>query len=334
MGIFDKFKSKKGDCWRNANGKIECPGDSCPNECDITCPIWCQTLAVQALQGGNHQLAISYFKKAASIAPDFKDAWVNMASVYGMMNNHVEANKAFQVAFSIDNNYEKAIRGLIASFKCMGHFDEAMMYCDIYERNLHNKAEADKLRQTVRDAQNSGTIKRQDTDMSMAMDAIKLVQKYDLLKPNDKMPTIPEILVEKNRTCLALREALLELGKTNKDALYPTVWFLWPIYAGMGAVYHWHTNWPELKKKGIPETLLEPRGVFAMDEYVLDLIGIKFDSEQGKEYNKKLSALATVFASKRVDISPNMYHDSQTLEFMQAMYILGMVMEMERLGMR
>lgn len=334
MGFFDKFKKDKGVCWRNANGKIECPGDSCPKECDRTCPIWCQTLAVQALQMGRHEQAIGFFKEAATIAPDFKDAWVNMASIYGMMNNHLEANKAFLVAYNIDNYYEQAIRGLIASYKNIGHFDEAMKYCDIFERNLHNKAEADVLRQTVREAQNSGSVKRQDSDMSMATDAIKTAQKFGILAQNDKIPTIPEILVEKNRTCQALRDALLELGKTNRDALFPTVWFLWPIYAGIGAVYHWHVNWPELQKKGIPETLLEPRGVFAMDEYVLDIIGIKFDSEKGKEYNKKLSALAVMLASDRVEIGPNFYHDSRTLEFMQAMYVMGMVIEMERLGMR
>ena len=334
MGLFDKFRKKKGDCWRNADGKIECPGDSCPNECDTACPIWCQTIAVQALQAGNHQLAISNFKKAASIAPDFKDAWVNIASVYGMMNNHVEANKAFQVAFSIDSNYEKAIRGLITSFKCMGHFDEAMKYCDIYERNLNNKKEADVLRQTVREAQNSGSVRRQDTDMSIAMDAVKEAQKYDLLKSNDKMPTIPEILVERKRTCQEIRNALLELGRTDKRALIPTAWFKWPIFAGMGAVYHWHVNWPELKKKGVPETLLEPRGVFAMDDYVLDAIGVGSESKEGQDMNVKLTALVLALSADRIEMKPTLYHDSQTLEFMQAMYILGMVMEMERLGMR
>lgn len=119
MGLFD-FKKRQKVVWRDRNGKIMCPGDKCPKSCDESCPIWCQTLAINAFQTGQDATALNLLKKALAIAPDFKDAWVNLASVYGHMNNHLEANKAFKTAYAIDNNYKNAFFGLIVSSKNLG----------------------------------------------------------------------------------------------------------------------------------------------------------------------------------------------------------------------
>lgn len=332
MGLFD-FLKKKGVCWRDSDGQIDCPGDSCPQECDKSCPIWCHTLAVSALQIGQLDDAIALFNESLSIAPDYKESWVNMASIYGQQGNHIEANKAFLMAYQLDNNYANAIRGVIASYKNMGHFEEAFQFCDIFKNNVGDSKEAEVLRQSVREAQESGKIKRRDNDIAMAMNIISEARRMGILEPNEKMPHIPEIMVEKKRTCLALRQELLERGKTHKDALFPLVWYLWPIYAGIGAVYHWHIDWDSLQKKGIPQTLLEPRGVYAMDEYVLDIIGIGYDTEAAKKLNAQFQALALLHSEDKIDKN-NFYHSDETLEFMQAMYIFGMVFEMERLGMR
>lgn len=257
-----------------------------------------------------------------------------MASIYGQQGKHLEANKAFLMAYHIDIHYEHAIRGIIASYKNIGHFDEAMQFCDIYEKNVGDKKEAEVLRQTVRDAQQSGKVKRRDSDISMALDIVLQARKMNILAQNDKMPNIPEIMAEKKRTCIVLMQELMEEGKKDKNALKPITWFTWSMYAGMGAVYHWHTDWDALKAKGIPETLLEPRGVFAMDEYVMDAIGIGFDSAEHKEIHPKLVALTMMMASEKLNPSESEITHDDILEFMQAMYIFGMVFEMERLGMR
>lgn len=330
---FNIFK-KKNVVWRNSDGEIICPGDSCPQECDDSCPIWCQTIAVSALQAGKFEASIEWFNKALSIAPDYKEAWVNLGTIYGQHDKHLEANKYFMMAYNIDNNYEKAIRGLIASYKNIGHFDEAFQFCDIYEKNVGDKAEAEVIRQTVREAQSSGQIRRRESDISMGMDIVNKAREMKILAPNDKMPNIPEIMAEKKRTCSIILEELIELGKKEVSARNPITWFMWAMYAGMGAVYHWNINWNDLKAKGIPETLLEPRGVFEMDEYVMDIIGIGFNSEEYKELNPKLMALAMMMSSEKLNPSKNDITRDDILEFMQAMYIFGMVFEMERLGMR
>lgn len=45
MELFRKSRKNTDTAvWRNASGKIECPGGSCPMECDDTCPIYANIL--------------------------------------------------------------------------------------------------------------------------------------------------------------------------------------------------------------------------------------------------------------------------------------------------
>ena len=102
----------------------------------------------------------------------------------------------------------------------------------------------------------------------------------------------------------------------------------------MGAVYHWHIDWNGLSKKGIAETLLEPRGAYAMDEYVIDTIGIGFESEEGKKLSKDVSILSMWALMEFSNDSSGEILMRIALEAMQSMYMFGMVYEMERLGMK
>lgn len=60
MGFFNKRKNKENPVvWRDASGKITCPGDSCPKDCDDTCPIYLNTQAGMMCQLGMGDKAIS-----------------------------------------------------------------------------------------------------------------------------------------------------------------------------------------------------------------------------------------------------------------------------------
>jgi len=329
MGFFDKFKKTSSVVWRDANGMIICPGDDCPQKCDDSCPIWCQTMAIRMMKMGHEDKAINEFKKALVIAPDFKDAWVNLAAIYGGMNNHFEANRAYKTAYSIDQNYKNAIFGLIISSKNLGQFDEALKYCDEYAQKV-SKAEADKLKAQVIEAKNSGKISRQESAMDMAIKIIDHAREDGLLPHNDHFQNIPEIMTEAKRTCHLIFQDMIK----EEDGRNPTLWLAWGAYAGMGAVWHWQIDWNNLKYKGVAETLLEPRGSFAMDEYVLDAIGIPFDSPEGKKLGQDIYNLAMwTFIEFMKDSSKDLAI-KVALEAMQSMYLFGMVYEMERLGMR
>ncbi len=328
MGLFDIFKQRK-DVWRNKDGRIECPGDDCPKTCDETCPIWCQTLAIQKMQSGQHEAAIAFFKKALSIAPDFKDAWVNLASTYGMMNNDLEANKAFKAAYALDDHYRQAIHGLIISSKNLGQFEEALKYCDEYAVKI-SRAEAEKLRRVVAEARDSGRIVRKESALDMALKIVNHARETGLLPQNDHLQHIPELLTEAKPVC---RKVFQELIK-DEDGRRIWTWMCWGAYDGMGAVLHWHLDWDTLRTKGIAETLLEPRGVDEMDEDVIDSIGIGFETPEGQKlckdvYDLSMWACIQFVPNSSEDDAVQMMHET-----MQSMYIFGMVYEMERLGMR
>lgn len=273
--------------------------------------------------------AIENLKHAISLAPDFKSAWVNLATIYGSLNNHEEANKAYKTAYTLDDKYQNAILGLIISCQKLGQFNEALIYCNEYEA-LVGKVEADKLRLQIKYAQNSSSEKKEQNIFDVASQIITRASEIGLLESGDAFPNIPEIVVAGKTVC---RKILLDLVK-QEDGRNPNIWLAWGAYAGMGAVYHWNINWSNLKFKGIAETLLEPRGSFAMDEYVIDSIGWGFDTEKGKALSLAVYELSIWvlknFLSKNRDEEPM----NAALESMYAMYLFGMVFEMEQLGMR
>ena len=328
MGVFD-FAKKQTVVWRDENGKITCPGDSCPKSCDESCPIWCQTLAINAFQTGQDTAALNLFKKALMIAPDFKDAWVNLASVYGHMNNHMEANKAFKTAYAIDNNYKQSILGLIISCKNLGQFDEALEYCEEFASKF-GEAEAAKYRDQVVAARESGGVVRQESSFDMVQKIVAHAREIGLLPPNDHLQFIPELYTEAKPVCKKVFDEVVKL----KDGQHLWTWLSWGAYAGMGAVLHWHLDWDKLKTKGIAETLLEPRGAFAMDEYVIDAIGIGFESSEGQKLSKDIFNLAMWACLKFIEDPSKRESVKIAFEAMQSMYMFGMAYEMERLGMK
>ena len=327
MGLFDNFRKQK-EVWRDSNGNIRCPGDSCPQECDDRCPIWCQTMAISLMNMGHGDKAADSFKRALSIAPDFKEAWVNLAATYGGMNDHMEANKAYKTAYAIDKNYRNAIFGIIISCKNLGQFEEALAYCEEYSR--FDKTEAEKLKAQVIEVRDSGKIGRQESAFDMFMKILQQAREMELLPTRDHFQQIPEIISQAKPVCQAIFKEMIKL----ENGRNPSLWLAWGAYAGMGAVYHWHINWNGLKEKGIAETLLEPRGAFAMDEYVIDSIGIGFETEEGKKlaqevFNLSMWTLVEFFGGCSAEILMRI-----ALEAMQSMYMFGMVYEMERLRMR
>ena len=113
MGFFDLFKnSTTGEVWRNKSGKIACPGDRCPKECDSTCPIYLNTQAIQLMITGNSLGAIPLYEEAVKIAPDFYDAWNNMAALYGDSRNFEKAYECYIKAHECAPNKPQPLFGL------------------------------------------------------------------------------------------------------------------------------------------------------------------------------------------------------------------------------
>lgn len=137
MGLFDSFKKKKDEgkvVWRNVNGKIVCPGDACPKDCDDTCPIYLNTQCTMLMQIGESDKALELYKKALEIAPDFYDAYNNMAGIYGGQGQYQKAYDCFIKAHDLNNVRPNPVYGLALCCRDLGRIEECVKWCEEYSR--------------------------------------------------------------------------------------------------------------------------------------------------------------------------------------------------------
>ncbi len=106
------------------------------------------------------------------------------------------------------------------------------------------------------------------------------------------------------------------------------------FYAGMGAVELWNEDDARLRARGLVNLLIYERGFERMDEYVTDLVGIGYGSTASEQLMRQISEIETVGLDAISMPSSEEAAYRQFLEFMKAMYLYGMVLEMERLGIR
>ena len=136
MGLFDFFskKSKGGKVvWRNAQGIITCPGDSCPKNCDDTCPIYLNTQAAMLMSIGQGVKAIPLYKKALEIAPDFYDAWNNLGGIYGGQGEYQTAYDHYAKAHECNPQKPNPVFGLMLTSRDLGKYEECIKWCDLYK---------------------------------------------------------------------------------------------------------------------------------------------------------------------------------------------------------
>lgn len=95
--------------------------------------------------------------------------------------------------------------------------------------------------------------------------------------PNDSFPYIPELGMEARDTCASMLKGFIHMYKTGDLTEHPfdepMIYLYWCFYVGIGAVVHWKMDSDQLKEKGIFATLTEPKGINAMDDYVVELLG-------------------------------------------------------------
>ncbi len=327
--MFWNLKNKADSpVWRDKNGKITCPGDSCPQECDDRCPIWLNTCGLEKLMASQPKQSINYFKRAIALAADFPDAYNNLGTAYGMSNMHREAYDAFCKALELRQNYPQALYGRIVTEKNLGQYSEALKHCDEYER-LTGKSI-----QTLRNDIKKLTAKNVQTEISWASITQKLLEdgrKAGFIQSNG-FPNIPEIMAEAERTCKKVMDGIWDYCTKNPNADWGFLSLVFSAYAGMGAVYHWNLDWPSLASTGIYETLTKERGLFAMDEYVMDSIGMPHQGNNAQQLTSYLKKLVVLCISEISGTQKKQNKDT-ILIASKAMFAFGMVFEMNRLGM-
>ena len=143
MGIFDRFKKtsvpKSGKpVWRDALGRLRCLGDSCPKDCDDTCPIYLNTQAAMLMRINEKEKAFELFKMIIEIAPDFYDAWNGMAVVYGGRGNYQKAYECYLKAHEISPESPGSLLGLALACKDLERYEECLKWCDKHDKITSN----------------------------------------------------------------------------------------------------------------------------------------------------------------------------------------------------
>lgn len=327
MNFFKRNKKENNlrVVWRSPQGKIECPGDNCPQACDERCPIWLNTRGLMYLQIKEPQKAIEPFQKALRLAPDFVDVLNNLGSAYGMNGQHQEAYEMFLRACQERPGYDKALHGLIVAEINLKKYDDALKHCDEYDR-LPN-CDSSALRAKMKNEQKSS---QKDSFVAIGAELLEEGKRTGLIPQDCGAPYVPELLVLAEDTCLKLNEVVRASCKAYPRLDSNTVTMLWCVYAGIGAVYHWHTAWGALSQNGIFETLTKDCDIDSMDDYVLGLIGKPQTSEEGKELASQLFKLAQYAEFRRIGAGKN----RTLIETAKAMFFVGMIWEMYHLNMR
>ncbi len=146
MGLFGIFKNKNDNgkvVWRNVNGQIVCPGDACPKDCDDTCPIYLNTQCAMLMRIGAGDKALEIYKKALEIAPDFYDAYNNMAGIYGGQGRYQEAYNCYMKAHELNKVRPNPVYGLALCCRDLGRPEECIKWCEEYSRLAIDNALAD-----------------------------------------------------------------------------------------------------------------------------------------------------------------------------------------------
>jgi tetratricopeptide (TPR) repeat protein len=79
-------------------------------------------MGYDALQAGNYDLAIDYFKRCVEAQPDHKKAWYNLGHCYSNKAMYAEEVAAYEKALAIDPDYTKALTAMMYARHDLGEY--------------------------------------------------------------------------------------------------------------------------------------------------------------------------------------------------------------------
>lgn len=126
--------------WRDANGAIVCKGDNYViEECGDDCPIRLGTQGITFAKLIEYDKAIEAYEQALRIAPDFVNAWNNMAAFYGLTGKYERARAAYKKAYEPGHS-ANALYGLALANRDCGNKEEALRCCEDYRAKFPDEA--------------------------------------------------------------------------------------------------------------------------------------------------------------------------------------------------
>ena len=294
MGLFNFSKKKNKSntpVWRNVNGQIVCPGDACGKECDDTCPIYLNTQCLMLKRIGADDKALELYKKALTIAPDFYDAYNNMAGIYGSQGRYQEAYAHFLKAHEINPVRPNPIYGLALCCRDLGRTEECLKWCEEYSRRSTDNRLAD-LYEEMKAKVGGQTeevcnVEGNDYEVIKAGDEWSMVMKegcYFFIDEYEEYATTPRGVALKT-SYLDLAERILEdLDTYGPDDFSPD------------SILPWHytmvENFSKMQHKQV-EAVLADSFVNRYDwTYTVDMKGTKWETIWGKRGVRETEIMA------------------------------------------
>lgn len=343
--------------YRNAKGEVECPmithpGSNCGHECGPECPVMITMLAARDIEENNLGRAERALTDVLRKVPDYTIASEALGTLYRRQHKYSKAQDVYYKAYQLNGNNKDVLFGLILSYIAQGDYDGCQKYLDEYiqkygrDKNLqalgeHLLASVTKGVSTVKTDQPMSMAETAATQSTVQGAAVQILAKLihyaalNAVLPYETMSTVPEIWERADDTVNALYQGILNLYQKDLDSLsIHTILFGFSVYAGMGAVALWNADWPSLKKEGIYNSLIKERALYSMDEYVSELVGYPYASEQGKRLMHDLQGMIPValkasdykLTEEKPQNSPDLH------ECMKALFYFGTVRELQELG--
>lgn len=102
---------------------------------------------------GRHELALPLYQKIIQMAPDFYDAWNNMAGIYGGAADYANAHACYLKAHELAPDRPQPLYGLALTSRDLKKYDECLQWCVALEKMTQSTEKTASIRAAVQRAQ-------------------------------------------------------------------------------------------------------------------------------------------------------------------------------------
>lgn len=340
--INQNLKLPQESNWRTNGGSIQCSDRDCTQECDETCPIALVNMAMEQIGLYNLDDALRYVEKALRIAPDYIDAWNTKGKIGSLKNLHGMEHDSYKKSYELNPTKPTTLRGYIAACLELGKlnenndlFEKCIKLCDEYENVKHDDQVSTYKEEAYRLLGRTEQTNKVKNDTFI--DGLRMMLDYDSKKgllnwDGRSIPQIIEVAMLAKKLTENIFIDMTAYSRQNGFNQSFTIKYalMWSCFAGIGITEVWNDNYNLLISKDPYDILTSERGLFAMDEYVMDIGGYHWGSSESNAMGNRIQEWANRFCAL---ISEN-HNDFSTIQEAQvSMYWYGMIIQMDKLGM-
>lgn len=170
-------------------------------------------------------------------------------------------------------------------------------------------------------------LKPKKKDTALLKDLLVLGHKEGWVTDPQKYPMMPELLYSAMDTSMGVDWRITQNYKCSTKEETDLLSFMWCAFTGMACVYLCNEDWESLRKEGLIYKLERICGFNKIDEFAIKVTKIK-DYDSLAKHLKRIAQ-----AAEDVLKNHNGYEAIQRKHCTSAMYMYGMTIGMQRLGL-